>query len=231
MSEIKYRPILFNSQMVQALLAGKKTQTRRVVKPGPPPCQTTADAMYAYRHGWRYAGVDYAFERDLETCPYGKPGDRLWVREAMRITDCGLVYGVDKAPIQNMPEGWENIPRRPHVTAMFMPRWASRITLEITEVRVQRLQEIGEEDAITEGVESVDQERDEHDLSICPQCGGTGLYTYFSGNGGACFDTDCTLCDTHLKRYKHLWNSINGLDSWHKNPWVWAVSFKATPNA
>ena len=113
-----------------------------------------------------------------------------------------------------------------------MPRWASRITLEITGVRVERLQDISEADAKAEGCERLyDDEpghvyRDEPDWKICPQCGGTRLYTAFNPmTGGALPDTDCLQCDTYVKRYMHLWESINGQGSWDANPWVWVISF------
>jgi hypothetical protein len=109
---------------------------------------------------------------------------------------------------------------------MFMPKWAARTWLEITDVRVQKLQDISEEDAIAEGVESPEIERENHDWKICPQCGGTRLYEYRSMSG-ACPDTDCTKCDTNIKRYQHLWDSINKKKHpWSSNPWVWALTFK-----
>lgn len=107
-----------------------------------------------------------------------------------------------------------------------MPRWASRILLEITAVRVERLHDISEADARAEGVEPPDTERDNHDYSICPQCGGTGLYDSFGPNYGVRPDTDCALCDSHAKRYRYLWESINGPGSWAANPWVWCLTFK-----
>ena len=110
-----------------------------------------------------------------------------------------------------------------------MPRWASRLVVEITDVRVERLNDCSEADAIAEGVEPVEQEdieRTEPDHSICRWCGGNRLYTAFSGQGGALPDTDCLHCDTHLKRYEQLWDHINGAGAWEANPWVWVVELK-----
>ncbi|WP_236903674.1 hypothetical protein [Cupriavidus malaysiensis] len=107
-----------------------------------------------------------------------------------------------------------------------MPRWASRILLEVTGVRVERLQDISEEDALAEGVAQVDVERYEPDHSICRWCGGTRLYTAISAGGGALPDTDCLHCDTHVKRYEQLWEEINGAGTWETNPWVWVVEFR-----
>jgi hypothetical protein len=106
-----------------------------------------------------------------------------------------------------------------------MPRWASRITLEITGVRVERLNDCSEVDAMAEGVEPPETEREDHDWSICPACGGTGLHGSLGDNLGY-REVDCTDCDTHAKRYRHLWNAINGPGSWDANPWVWVVEFR-----
>jgi hypothetical protein len=158
-----------------------------------------------------------------------RPPHRLWVRETWARNenqlsddqmDTSIVYRAD-----GETRATDNGCDKPWRPSIFMPRSASRIALEITEVRVQRLQDISEGDAKAEGVEALDVERYEHDFAICPQCGGTRLYTAFSGNGGALPDTDCERCDAHVKRYQHLWESINGKESWDANPWVWAITF------
>jgi hypothetical protein len=177
-------------------------------------------------------------------CPYGEPGEKLWVREngwerpslsardLRKGADTWPPYEYDAEPLMYWADGelkgygWK---RRPSI---HMPRWASRIQVEVTEVRVQRLKEISEADAKAEGCERLNDdepgyvERDEPDWKLCPQCGGTRLYTAYGPNGGACFGTDCTRCDTYSKRYRYLWESISGPGSWDANPWVWAVSFK-----
>jgi hypothetical protein len=202
MADVKERPILFQGAMVRALLAGTKTQTRRVVKPQPHP-----DAQV----GGHYGGG-----------PYGQPGDRLWVREAFRMTtpfdkdsparvaELCLDAGYPKpwAPIQYEADGrrdnWTSvstIQAKPEPgklrPGIHMPRWASRILLEVTAVRVERLQEITHGDIEAEGI----------------PCEGAPM-------------------PGELQKAKHcvqwigLWEAINGKGSWVANPWVWVVEFK-----
>ena len=122
---MKERPIIFSGPSVRAILDGRKTQTRRIVK--------APKGMSA-----EFAGVDFA-------CPYGCPGDRLWVRETHSFYDRECRKPYYQADIDDWePGGWRS--------PIFMPRWASRITLEITDVRVQRVQEITEAEAKAEGV-------------------------------------------------------------------------------
>lgn len=201
---MKERPILFSAPMVRAILDGAKTQTRRVVKLGAPPrgCRP-----------WRLQGNDNirfpVFVADADApgdfgaagsikCPYGVPGDRLWVRETWYgDTLDGVVY---RADIDQLDEGqW-----RPSI---FMPRWASRITLEITDVRVQRLQDISEEDARAEGCTGRDPE---------PADEGGTIYAW-KGRSAA---------PDARAHFAALWDSINGDGAWAANPWVWALTFK-----
>lgn len=231
---MKERPILFSSPMVRALLDGSKTQTRRLVK------DTGLYAIDESIHGQDVA------KRELlnlaKRCPYGSPGDRLWVRETHAIvprTAYAHSDGVQQTLRLDDPyehdaaiyrEGWtrskSGFSWRPSI---HMPRWASRITLEITSVRVERLQDISEADAEAEGCERLGFEREVPDWKICPKCGGTRLHDAIGSSGGVVFDVDCTACDTYVKRYKHLWESINGAGSWNLNPWVWVVEFKVVP--
>ena len=204
---MKERPILFSGPMVKAILEGRKTQTRRVVKW---PDWVTAQDQEKLIHQTPPTGL--AFYEDGPpvkrlTCPYGQPGDRLWVRESfqpllvegVKWRDSNYKTGVGYAPnyvatspvIEFMDCGHDD-EITPRVTpSIFMPRWASRITLEITGVRVQRLQEISIEDALAEGIT--------HSTFNAPRV-----------------------------EYQWLWDSINaksGLD-WNKNPFVWAISFR-----
>lgn len=140
---MKERPILFSGPMVNAILENRKTQTRRVVKPQPerdPACGVWFPATTAKRKR-HYANEEH-FRRGLpiDWSPYGVVGDRLWVREAWQDGNGGIYYRADGIH----PGPWK--------PAIHMPRWASRITLEITGVRVERLQDISNDDARAEGV-------------------------------------------------------------------------------
>lgn len=247
---MKERPLLMNGAMVRATLAGIKSQTRRIVKPQPK----------MYEPGQDVGLSDYV--SDMLVCPYGRMGDHLWVRETFfaygrwdtrfsekkardewhfidMTIECGRAYQYDA----DEPElllaqgrggalpGWY---RRP---AIFMPRAASRILLEIVSVRVERLNDCSEADAEAEGVMQLDADdcprpetRTKEGWSLCPTCAGTGLRSTLGAGGGVNFDVDCTDCDTHLKLYRHLWEAINGAGSWDANPWVWRVEFsRVTP--
>ena len=201
---MKERPILFSGAMVRALLAGTKTQTRRVVKPQPsngwafetPPVFGRITSTHTKRGRFgaflrRGIGTDFP-EIDLIPCPYGQPGDRLWVRESFaRVpTACGsedIVFAADYQDGSDRAAGVRYTP------SIHMPRAVSRITLEITGVRVERLQDISRGDAMAEG---------------CP----------FPNMAQGPDPRDW---------YAELWGAINGPDSWAENPWAWVVEFKA----
>jgi hypothetical protein len=226
---MKERPILFKGPMVRAILEGRKTQTRRVLK-----LQWTADHLQETSPGsgvWNELNQHWHGEiHKQNVCPYGVPGDRLWVRETWNNPFDLAEYPQCKSPrscVYRADYVGDDWPWKPSI---HMPRWASRITLDIKSVRVERLQDISEEDAKAEGVEPLDSERDEHDWTICPKCGGTRLHSGFGENYGVIFDIDCVECDTHKKRFMHLWESINGHGSWELNPWVWKIEFREFNN-
>ncbi len=202
---MKERPILFSAPMVRALLAGTKTQTRRALKPQPSefvggPGVTLRDGSPA-----PLIALDDSVEpygREI-ACPYGKPGDRLWVRETFGHfernenfkPDCEVFYRADGNCLELEP--W-----RPSI---HMPRWASRITLEITSVRVERLQAISNDDIKAEGL-------DDDPRIVSGEIEGSML--------------------TPLGRriaFESLWESINGPASWDANPWVWVIKFRKVP--
>lgn len=217
------RPIPFNVDMVRAVMRydGPKTQTRRIVVPQPE-VNEHGNLMGAWLNR-PLNGLLLPKLQDITIhCPYGQPGDRLWVREAWsttsnldahsgsRLAEMCLDAGYTKpwAPIQYEADGhrvnWEHTSTPPHDGeprpgryrhGRFMPRWASRITLEVTGVRIERLQEISEGDALAEG---------------CPPTGER------PGNGGP-FDW-----------YRELWDSLNAERGygWDMNPWVWVVEFR-----
>lgn len=250
---MKERPILFSAPMVRALLDGSKTQTRRVVKPQPGEDAIITVGEIGTSRGAAY--VRYPNEGGIccrFPCPYGQPGDHLWVRESWRIgawsEDDGEI-AVDYMADNHSRREWLQVPEQDDFEkywlqccddcdksgiktgeddkyhwepgqspcrirpSIFMPRWASRITLEITGVRVERLQDISEADALAEGVESWRAGWDEK----------TAVEMFLQGTRAR--------IETHeggiAKRlYMLLWESINGPGSWDANPWVWVIEFK-----
>jgi len=202
---VKERPILFKGDMVRAILEGRKTQTRRVVKPQPHDTYEIECGIYhptvIDRHGEEDAGspIFGAYSLDGEwgcKCLYGQPGDRLWVRETW-FNDSAwgepdLYYranGEFRQQFAIAEHRYSDLKWKPSI---HMPRWACRIELEIVSVRVERLNDISVTDAINEGIEFslVDEESDA------------------------------------VERFCDLWESINGAGSWQQNPWVWVVEFK-----
>jgi hypothetical protein len=216
--------------MVRAILEGRKTVTRRIVEPQPPAGhllvgRTISSTWVADEGKWVWSGGDNAvalIEPHRVRCPYGQPGDRLWVKERWRPSvthshgagecDCGDVNVEYRADGEvrffrdgNIPFEW-TMPKaaaRGDVTPLFMPRWASRITLEVTGVRVERLQDIHREDALAEGIADLSP-ADHIDFGI------PGI----------------AVAQHPVRAFQLLWESINGVGSWDANPWVWAVEFK-----
>lgn len=217
---MRERGILFSAPMVRALLAGTKTQTRRVVK--------------ARDLAWMDEHQGLREPCNAERCPYGQPGDRLWVRETFQplfaegfdhyTTDwqTGKGYAVRYVATDGRIEwidGDDNITDRCK-PGIHMPRWASRITLEVTGVRVERLQDISEADAIAEGIEPayIDALRRQR-WRMYPHTDGVpreDVVTYVGA----------PHTSKPVESYKSLWLSINGPGSWRANPWVWAVAFR-----
>lgn len=224
------RPLLFSAPMVRALLTGK-SQTRRVAKlPHMNPLGQWEPSIIGGRgvydrHGQpspEDACLWHTRTGDVLVCSHGRAGDVLWVRETHYVWSAGNRDGsgrrIDyRATEPEAPCTW--------TPSIHMPRWASRLTLRITNVRVERLQDISEADAIAEGITMPESEREDRDESLCAQCGGTLLVNRVHPGGGMMFDCDCHDCDTAQKRYRHLWNYINGRDAWAANPWCWALTF------
>lgn len=231
----KSRPILFSAPMVRAILDGRKTQTRRIVKPQPP--DRTALFMLSGNRDPDGDVMKYhamAAGPGLEvpafySCPYGVPGDRLWVRETwgeVAHIDGGNptrekfvhVKGPDERCIIYREEaeqhGFEWIGESPEDrwrSPLRMPRWASRITLEVTGVRVQRLQDMTEVDAIDEGAMTLPN-RPTYEAECAAERAAGRIKP--------------PLGDSPLKRFASLWEQINGAGSWAANPWVWVIEFK-----
>lgn len=249
------RPILFYGPMVKALLSGQKSQTRRIAKGVPPQPEASCHERHTQKHPAPYLdaycsgrkspenprgmGQEWCWWQvdDRQCLPTFKapcvPGDRLWVREAWQVR--GLAWGAkprdtkiaskdafhyratDNGAWKTYWGGW-----RP---SLHMPRWASRITLAVTDVRIQRLHDITDEDSIAEGATSR------------PNCSGfrsahpgwsmdwsrVGAPSKF-GKGGALTEA-CISLQSPKWAFGSLWNDINGLNAWEANPWVWAISF------
>jgi hypothetical protein len=222
---MKERPILFSTEMVKAILDGRKTMTRRVVSfKNSKPFDNSGSWPYVKKlddgtYMWSDA-PDFSYPKDYlkdgVKCPYGQVGDRLWVRETWTVggythkKDAEIVYKASEGekhdlsivPWNDWLESNTKYGGRCGVidkwrSSMFMPRWASRITLEITNIRVERLQDITDQDAIKEGI-----------------------------------DFSCTRpnsqCGCNRKSFSRLWDSINAKRgySWGSNPWVWVIEFK-----
>jgi len=209
------RPILFSSEMVRAILDGRKTQTRRIVKPQPTEHHQFKSVMYGHEKlGGKFSESVFpkCFVKLVE-CPYGVPGDRLYVKEAWQTGEKLDDMNATEMESAAQEAGYENGPYGPlwypadgsyrqwgerdaidfgnpgrKRSSRFMPKWASRITLEITEVRVERLQEIGQGSACAEG---------------------------------------CPTLNEPIEWFSVLWDSINGnIYPWDSNCWVWVISFK-----
>jgi len=189
------RPILFSGAMVRALLDGSKTQTRRALKVR---CQEIGERDDGSLWPWS-ENPDTAADH-WHACPYGQPGDRLWVRETFCDLDDGeFEYRADGECDPNVVPRW--------TPSIHMPRAASRILLEIVSVRVERLQDISAADAKAEGV------RPDEVRQI--SCFGLGQK-----------DRDTLRKEAAVRPYTALWESINGTGSWQANPWVRVVEFK-----
>lgn len=234
---MKERPILFSGAMVRAILSGRKTQTRRVVKPiGPLTLLMktfVAEHQITMRHAMRLRmqGHDLwlqhlkkgvlgdlpSHRRALELCgcPYGQTGDRLWVKEThfesrkwrhapVFAAAPDFIYRADYEYREELSSVIGCHHWRPSI---FMKREASRVTLEILSVRVERLQDISEADALAEGIERDAGEFKNYNVK-------DKAFPWLAGVGAA------------VLSYKTLWESINGAGSWKANPWVWVVEFK-----
>jgi hypothetical protein len=231
---VKERPILFSAPMVRALLDDDKTQTRRIVKPQP---AWQLDGFSGWAH-WIKGGLWRSGMPTEDRCPYGRAGDRLWVRETWTFINIDsergevcIGYNADGEALPNRPsivvpeEAFEEFHeksfryfknrKRPSI---FMPRWASRITLEISDVRVERPQDISIEDAEAEGLACVTKDGTLFKYGIPDMDGLPGT----DDHGWPWMHWRQSPVDA----YEWLWQSIHGEGSWASNPWVWALTFK-----
>ncbi|UZL43780.1 hypothetical protein JMW42_06790 [Klebsiella pneumoniae] len=228
------RGMIFNSEMVRAILDGRKTQTRRIMAPQPADDIERGIFPNPEAIGWKSSLRHKHGSTTAHFCPYGKPGDRIWVRETFQgpLFDYDLMdsYCKDPTPFEK-PEFCvykaDGVPAPEFYDAddelhccwrpsIHMPRWASRILLEITDVRVERLNAISPEDAESEGLERTN-------------------FTGFGDEPGLpSYPEPDVYFDPLKKQWKEyppeafagLWESIYGEGSWQANPWVWVIEFK-----
>lgn len=227
---VKERPILFNGAMVRAILEVRKTVTRRQIYPQFPSSVNEVLPYATYRGAWMPRdpeSPDDAWEEQVRVCPYGKPGDRLWVRETWSdVNMCGapaLAYRADgdirdlmaeelfldeDGAFNYVDQRWKkygfccwyaDLHQARWRPSIHMPRWASRILLEITDVRVERLQAITYEQAAAEGIHR------DHRMWFATDAGGQAF-------------------QRPEQAFAHLWRQAGG--DWDANPWVWVVEFK-----
>jgi hypothetical protein len=189
-------PIAFSGEMVTAILDGRKTQTRRVIKNSPCTCGNppgVSDCRLENIGANQWACSSFSYTGDFVACPYGKSGDRLWVRETLAADERGMYYFADETLVSVPADFNQNVKEK--LPSIFMPRWASRITLEITDIRVERLQEISDDDAISEGYKDI-----------------RGDINYERGDARQWFSWK--------------WEEINGKKyPWDSNPYVWVIEF------
>ncbi|MBH2842876.1 hypothetical protein I6U52_03965 [Serratia marcescens] len=224
---MKERPVIFNSEMVRSILDGRKTQTRRVMKVQPKPSETrpgdfwfSSKKLESMVHASDFTPgnspiADCHLFFQEHCCPFGQAGDQLWVRETfMDLTSTGIEATTGKfegfAYRADTPAGsYGDEVRKEYglkwTPSLHMPRKACRILLEITAVRVERLNDISEEDAKAEGVKPAgDMLPDYPDTFLTPK-------------------GDFAIAKVAFQR---LWQSIYGEESWAANPWVWIIEFK-----
>lgn len=223
---MKERGMIFNAEMVRSILDGRKTQTRRIMKAQPSehftPMNMALEADYKAR--WYTPGIvdkdgylqpagkevfGVADENEGYSCPFGAVGDRIWVRETFAAFDADWKFPGRPHDIKDGPWPYIAYPADDVVLptgtcrpSIHMPRWASRILLEITDVRVERLNAISQEDAQSEGMELTGWRPTYSD----PDSGGEVMTPY--------------------DNFAELWSSIYGDESWKANPWVWVIEFK-----
>lgn len=208
-TKVKELPILMHARSIRGILEGRKTQTRRIVKPQPLHIE-----WFAHQNGWcgRFrddggTAGDPAYR--MVKCPYGVPGDRLWVRETWRYDDNPKAYrGIPlddrRRVIYSGSENWDEVERlvpadnslRRKRPSIHMPRWACRLVLEVTGVRVERLHDITAKDIMAEGVTT---EQRNHQARWFSQ-------------------------PWHMA-FRELWDDTNGDGAWDRNDWVWVVEF------
>ena len=236
---MKERPILFQAAMVRALLNDTKTQTRRVVKPQPDWIPEVTHASHTAGFMFPVGSLGQQCGVPLTKLPFGAPGDRLWVKETFAKNEVqplsdrppgDYIYRAELSPIDGRTRycaTWK--------PSIFCTRLVSRITLEVVSVRVERLNDITEADAVAEGVVA---EKTIGCYDIVTDKGNVSVVEGFVGGIPKAGEDwqgykvkhveyrPAVECGTALDAYRALWCRINGFDSWELNPWVWVISFR-----
>ncbi len=254
---MKERPILFKGAMVQAILDGRKTQTRRPVTPQPPAAAVkpwcivrSSDSSWTGTWGWTdsVGAEPPRYVVDGVRCPLGVAGEQLWVREAFQVFErTSLEQGEEwsqvtkrlRTDIDEPPSArwWrlayradgelEDVTWRPSI---HMPRWASRIQLEMEWIRAQRLHDITDEEAIAEGIAPLFTDEEMKARPELESC--RGMWRNYLWHGcarGKVMDQWAYQSSGYLSArdsFSSLWESVYGAGSWVQNPWVWVVNFK-----
>ncbi|WP_128805057.1 hypothetical protein [Klebsiella grimontii] len=234
---MKERGMVFNGEMVRAILDGRKTQTRRIMAPQPADDIERCIFPNPEAIGWKSSLRHKRGSTTAHFCHYGKPGDRIWVRETFQgpLFDYDLmdsyckdstpfekpefcVYKADGVPAPEFYDADDELHCRWR-PSIHMPRWASRILLEITDVRVERLNAISEEDAQREGVhtEVWDQTVVARNYAAIDE-----FFQFWSED----MPHYVEMNQLHQSSFRSLWESIYGEESWQANPWVWVIEFK-----
>ncbi|HDC4620396.1 hypothetical protein [Enterobacter asburiae] len=202
--------MIFNGEMVRAILDGRKTQTRRIMKNQPAGDYPDTPALIR-NVGGGFQWYGHYGESSIFNCPFGSVGDRIWVRETWAEAGAGApdlkLYRANYP--EHVPTHYENVPKAEDVRwtpSIHMPRWASRLMLEITGVRVERLRSISQADAIAEGAPPSHPSID-------------------------AVSRDYGYPDFSRSWYGQTWQSIYGEESWNANPWVWVIEFKHVEGA
>ena len=236
---LRERPIIFSGNMVRALLDGQKTRTRRVVKSQPAPNTGTVEwnaAAEAFVPWAPSLGNGFRRNGPMLICPYGQPGGRLWVRETWRTDRAWDKDAPATMPRRNVPPGTVGAPisydadgiarigsfdangftpgkARPSI---HMPRWASRMTLELTDVRVERVQDISEADALAEGVRQLSKDAGRTWKFGIGEPGDRGAWAW------------SRFLPTARLAFSSLWDELNEArgHGWDANPWVWVLEFQ-----
>lgn len=207
---MKERPIIFTGEMVRAILAGRKTQTRRALKKQP--CISLSQPVFNGREwGFYEEGRTGGPYQHLGKCPYGSPGDLLWVRENFRLHHKEDENSPGEARVGTKTWYEADDPQLVYAgklrPSIYMPRSRTRILLTVETVSIERLQDISDADARAEGVPGMPPFERSLLSEPCP-------------DPAEKTDLNCRM------RFAALWEQINGQKSWQKNPWVWVIEFR-----